>query len=756
MNDGFIRESQAVMTEELRSDLVAYGEDVLLTKFPSYMDGLKDVTRRIVWASKEYKEPKGLNKLMGDIMDIHTSGDSSVYGAIIRCAQSFMVGNPLITVEGKSGQYSNPGAAAAPRYLKANASEFTRDVYFRGIHLKTIQYTHTKDFTGLEPKYLIPKIPMALVLGNLTVGFGFKSYIPPIHLGDVCDLVMEYANYYQNGNFEIPPVALIAKHLLPRFPIKNLIKNKAELLKNYKAGNFNVRISVEGYAEISGNSITLRTVPYGTDFGRVVSTIRELMAKDRKHWINNLVKTTNNYSSDTSEFVIEIHKGLNPFEVFDRLKSILNFTDSIHPIYNYTKQGRAIYLVPPTLVYLWYQERGISIAGGLKYRQAELMQKRMELDAMLIVSDHSDEVVSIIKSSDDDGDAIAKLHARFEQLTYNQAKIVASQRLTILAKANRKQIEAEIEHTENELKNIMISFSRIHQTIYTDAKTLKKKYNTSCETYFSDEFIGYVQFGKMGISHFRNHEEMTEILNTKGWPSTMDKAICYYQDTNSEKMYIKNGKFYPLPELSTHIDCEGIVEASSSRYQYTLVIRKDDGSTSILEKQVNGMFEDFTLCPITKEFYGIHRNGSVTLEKVDNYSIRKTVCSGAKTDLIYALPSNAKNLIVVHANTEEINEIRIDKILTDKLSVLKTLPTGEMSILGIYPENTKRVVLNIPSKFRKNIGMEHLIIENINGLVQHKPNTILSLSKSSGISKQIKRDSAVRSLYYLKVPTKEQ
>ena len=79
-------------TEEIRESLTIYGSSVISDKFPNYIDGLKAIQRRIIWFSKDYDSTKGMNKIIGDIGDFHTSGDSSIYEAIIRLSQEFKVG----------------------------------------------------------------------------------------------------------------------------------------------------------------------------------------------------------------------------------------------------------------------------------------------------------------------------------------------------------------------------------------------------------------------------------------------------------------------------------------------------------------------------------------------------------------------------------------------------------------------------------------------------------------------------------------
>ena len=562
---------------------------------------------------------------------------------------------------------------------------------------------------------------------------------------------MLFSEFYQKGNIGIPNHRLLSKYVVPTFPIKNLVRNKDVLIESYKQGDYTAPVSIEGWVDVSGNEIILRTVPYGSDFGTVTSAIRTTM-KDRKHWLWNYVISASQYSSSEAEFSLEVKRGQNPFEVLDKLRPLLRFNHRWHPLYNYMKDGRAINLNPATLTFLWYQERMISIAGGLKYRQSDLIYRKMTLEALLQICEHTDEVITIIRNSEDEEDSIKALHSRFEQLTWKQAKIIVQQKFSTLAKANRKQIELDIEQTDADLQIVVDNFSRVHETIYTDAQFLKKKYKSTRQSKIVNDFIGYVQFGSMGIIHFFNEEEMYEILNSKGWSANINKTIHLYDPKYPNRFLVKNGKLVPMTEPSKEMTCEGVVCYPADRTDFTLAIGADQ-STCVLERSVTGIYGNFTICPITKTFYAIHRNGKVTQEIVYTFSIRKTISKGAKTDLIFGLPEKTKDVVVIHMNTTDINSLRIDRILLPHdMGNLKTVPIGDMFILGIYPIDTAEIYVNIPESCTKNIVMNHLVVKNIAAMFKDgKNHQWISLSKSASnpFNRRFRRNSAVRTLFVL-------
>lgn len=723
-------------TTEIKECLLTYGEDTLLTKFPHYIDGLKDVSRRILWFTRDQKEPRSFLRVMGDIVENHVSGDSSVYGAIIRLGQRFMVGHPLIHIEGKSGSYHSPSDSAAPRYLNMAISEFSRDVFFNGIHLKTIPMMPTKNFGSMEPRYLIPKLPTALILGNLTVGFGFKSTIPMIDFEDVCNLVMLFAEHYQKKNVGIPDARKLASLLIPTFPIVNIIKNRDALLAAYRKGDYTHPVSLEGLAEINGSSITLRSVPYGVDFGTTTQRLREMM-KDRKHWLWQYITSANQYSSSEAEFTMEVKRGLNPFEVLKKLKSILRFQYSWAPLYSYMKDGRAVSLDPAILTYLWYQERSISIAGGLKYRQADLVYKKMTLEAILQICEHSDLVINIIKRSETEEEAIKALYTKFTSLTWKQAKIITQQRLATLAKANRKQIEQDIEQTNSDMESIHSQFSRIDETIYQDAQFLKKKYKSTRCSRFSTEYKGCVQFGTSGCTHFFDTVELQELLNSRGWS---DKHI-YFFDGSTTRSFIVNGKLVIPEEYSKDMDCSQVI-----------IHPKDSGRKLIIQEYERPLYmhkdsqfpKEFNYLWLKESFKALRRNGQVTDATWKDIEQRKAMRL-SKTDIIHGFDASISQPVIIHMNSHDTNTLRIDWVEHDKIT---TVALGTEYVLAVLDASEDECFLHIPSVCTKNTAMMFLQLKNLTALYASKKHVLFNLNKSITIGK-LTRDPIVRSKYTL-------
>lgn len=751
---GFQTTKERNCTEEITKDVTVYSTSEVENKYPSYIDGLKTINRRILWASRDKRSPDTMVRMIGEVMTLHTSGDQSIEDAIKRLSQPFKHSQPLITVVGKNGAYYDTKGAAASRYLKAHLSEFSYDVFYKDIDMRTIPMRYNKDYTIIEPTYLIPKIPMALLMYNLTIGYGFKSVTAMMDIDSICDLVIAYASDPIDSASGNAPASKYGKMLIPSFPTKCLITNPEELAESYSNNVWDTPIRIEGVVELSGETITLRSIPYQDDFRTVTDKFREKLKSKEGKYLTPFIKSARSLSAIEAEFDIPLVKGKNPFATLDMIRPDLKLVDPIHPSYIYTNaEGKLIQVTPLQILALWYNERRNSIIGSLKYKQARLIDEERRIRAILLICDYKDEVIDLIKNAETDDEAIKELHKRFSniKLSWQQATIIVDQKIRILARANKQKLNEELEANQRAQNENFSKFGKINQIIIDDAKLIKEKYGNKHKqrlTRYSSEFKGYVQFGDWGIINFFDENDMINILSSRGW-GTITKSIHFYS-RNENRFIVKGNRLIPMVNPSREITCTNVVCCPTNSNGLTLVINKN-GNTAVIEREIPDNSVGWNIFPISKNFYAIHRDGKITKEVYTDYSIRKTVSCGAKTDIVYALPNTSKNVVVFYMHTSEPNTLRASLILHDGITGnLATVPTGELIILGVYNIRHKEVCLNIPTSCTKSIAIEFLIIKNINVIfADGKLNQFIDLNKSSNIAKRLKRHTQVRTLYIL-------
>lgn len=741
--------------ELLTESLMSYSGDVVSTKYSNPIDGLKCVTRRILFCLGTQKDKDSMTALIGDASKLHQGGDASIYSAMIRLAQPFSIGRPLIYLPGNFGDYTKPDSAGHPRYLEVASSEFSRDLFFNGVYAKSLPMTYSKDFRRMEPQYFIPRLPTALLMNSLTIGYGFKSTTPQLNFGNLCSIVMAFAECRNNTPSIFPPYKDIAEYMLPDYPTHNFIRNKQELLDSYNCGKFEHPIELDGVLELSNYSCRLKNTPFGTIPGNVIENLLDILQKQKNHWLLTLLKDINNYGGTdlSSDFLMEFKNTTKIFTILEPLKKLLQVTDTIHPMYYFVRNNKIAHLGPYELVDAWYSERTRSIMAGIKGKQADLQMELQKLRAHYIVCDYPDKVVAIVRNAVDEDSCVRDLANEFSELTRMQSRILANAKISTLTKQSKSNLSIAIEKVLTELEEVKNGYGKLHENIYNDAQFLQKKYAEPRKTLFTSDFIGYVHIDRQGIIQFKDESDLLDILRNFRLSKYLD--IQFYQKEYPFKYPLLNNRFctYKQTGLPREFPCTKMI-LSPVEQPHTLVLI--DGTVAVLDGMKTGKDESITTIPVGPRFYGINKNGEVIRASVNDYSSRKSISKGAQSDLIYALPSSCKDMVVVHMNTSAPNEIRFDRILSNKeyLGRLMTTPSGETRILAVVSANTKMCYIGLDPACLNKISTNILRIENIKTLFGKANTSLLELSKvkSSEYGKYFQKHKELAQIADFKLP----
>ena len=164
-----------IMSDVVDDYMYKYGEYMIANMFPHIIDGLKTVIRRSLFVNaKKYPNYTATPNAIAKTNRYHIHSGEAIYKAMIRCCQDFSMLYPLFTLKGDYGSYSGDIQASA-RYTEIKLSHFAYDMYFKNSKMELLKYMTTEDLKGLEPRYLIPKMPMTLLMYSYTIGFGFTS-----------------------------------------------------------------------------------------------------------------------------------------------------------------------------------------------------------------------------------------------------------------------------------------------------------------------------------------------------------------------------------------------------------------------------------------------------------------------------------------------------------------------------------------------------------------------------------------------------
>lgn len=723
-------------SEAVTKNMASYGSHVLGNQFPHVVDGLKKSLRRIIFQNRDIRQEASCIDLIANTTKVHFVGDSSIFESMGRLMQPWSVGYPLLDHHGSIGGYSDP-TTAQPRYLSGWLHDFAHDLFFADMDLRVIPMTVTDDFMGMEPKYLIPKIPTALLYGNSTIGFAISSHTVPINLTDVCDVVCKYVDGREkNTLFDLSKVA---HHFIPDFPYVGYIRNTEELLAEYKQRNFTYPVVHEGCMRVEGSVITIETLSYTNPFSSMVEKLMDQIQNQKDFWLSDMLAGIANLDDNgrtKGALQLTLKRTADVFAVAERLKKSLRISCSFAPINNFIDlNGRVAFNYDPVrLLQIWYNERYRALTTNNRYRIGKLFKERLSLEARLVVCDHIDEVIGLIRNSENREESVKKLMGRFD-LSQAQSHALTGVPLHILNKSSKVQLNADMEQCSNSLIEANALYDKINSKIYTEAEQIKNKYRKPRLTSLS-KFIGYVKVGKNGILQYETEEQMINFVLTN---QTHNCQIHQYKTRSStgikgyRKLLVVDGKIDQQDANSQINRADGILQlvGHPSRI-YSICF--SGGCVSCVPGVNTTNDPDYRIEYVTKDFIGINRDGSVEMVNVGSLSNRKTICRGAKSNLIHAIPAVYPESLVIYSNTAEPNTIRLAKLTDCSSGRLITSPIGEVIILDVVPMEMNDVIVNIPSECLNRMSISHLKLEDINGLMAASSLVTVELNKSTSIA----------------------
>lgn len=733
------RTKEASASKVVSDCMTEFTVDVAAQKVANIVDGLKSIHRRILWAMGPNEKWLSLHTFVGKVIEIHPVGDKSINEACVRCMQQHSIGLQLLKGKGNVGGYDSEDAGA-DRYLKVMISPIAKDLFFEGVNLKTLPTKETEDFMSEEPVHFIPRLPTALLLYSLTLGVGFKSEIFPMNLDNVCVLVQKYLEHkakYPNLDMEYSKLS----HLfIPDFPIRNTIRNVEDLLSSYDKGKFAPQVVVDGVVDVYPNMVVIKTAPFGTSFEGIEVRLRTML-QDKKSWIYDLRIGFGNAVSDSTEgaLAITFKRGVDTFDVAYRLIKELGLSKGVRPIPKFVnRHGKLYEMTPPKLIAIWHQVRKESIYGGIKSDQIQNMRQTLERKTKLLVHDRWDEVDKIVRNGQMTIPMIMDTLMTHFNLSYNQAKILANSPIITAHKQSSESLQDEIDALEKKAIILKDNLSRVDDLIYRDTEYFLKKYHQPRRTKIT-LYMGYVSVSDKHIIQFDTFEEGQALLDR--FPGS---KIYFYQDPKKMPMqyFVLNGAMVkPKVRLPKMFAGSQVIEAPDGGiYSLCLV----DNTASIVDGiHAHKSTDDTLLIPVSKNFLGIHPDGTIDNMSIKDLTHRKGVGKrGGKSDLIYAIPSGLGDIVLVHMSTIDPTIMYLNLIVPGETKKVPMSVLGKTEFLGIVSTKVKNpVMLNLPSWANGNF--KYATINDIVSVMKGGSNMSIS------INRKMSRDSVLRSSFLI-------
>lgn len=661
-----------------------YGRAIIEAQMPNYIDGFKRVYRRVLITVRDKGNIKvSSQKLLGESSELHPHGDSIYYSAA-RLGQIFEYNPPLLVFDSSCGTYAVP-KPAAPRYTSFYVADFTKDVFFNGIDYKALPKQLDELLVNYEPIYLVPAIPTALVYANNSVGYAFSSYTIPHHLADVCDLVVAFAQHKKADALRAFDYAKHAEKFLPDFPTIGTLTHTEELLAAYRQGDFSHRIQVDGEASITADTICIKSLPYGVPFDTLEARIQELI-HEKGSWFDRNISGVMDLSNahDIGAVEVRLKRGVNVFEAWEQLRRKIRFSDAVTPILNYNDDGYVVNYIPPTILSLWYEARVNILISSKKMIMARLTDQIRRVEAQLIIVDSIAVVIAIIQGSNTTADSVRVLQERFN-LTEYQAECLTDTPIGMLSKTSLVELTDRRARLGEDLAQLQASFAQIPDEIAKTALAIKKKYPTARRTKIP-AYIGYVRVGD-GCIQIGDTKEILEIIDN--FPKAEIEIYIYdgphlYKVSDGGKLQTGSA----IPKITTG-DIYGL------RTNQVMTVNITNGSACCVRGFVPGTRAEgyFYTTPISRV---ITRRGEIRLITItDEITLRKTISSGAMTNILYVYPDPKSEHYVFALNSTTPNVIAIQRVSAER-SKIAINPEGDVHLVH---STRKHTFLNIPARF---------------------------------------------------------
>ena len=473
MNDDIFDKIHDVdLKERMETFYIDYAMSVIAARaLPDVRDGLKPVQRRVLYNGPDKPHRKSA-RIVGDTMGkYHPHGDSSIYGALVNMAQEWSTRYPLVDGHGNFGSMDGDGAAAM-RYTEARLSKISMEL-LADINKDTVDFVPNFDDTEKEPVVLPSRYPNLLVNGTTGIAVGMATNIPPHNLREVINAVVKIIDnkVQENRDTTIEEVMSIVK--APDFPTGGLIMGTKGCEEAYRTGRGKIIVRAVTNIETlpNGKSQIIATeLPYMVNKANLIVKIAELVKTKRIDGITDIRDESNR---EGVRVVIELRKDVNANVILNQLYKHTQLQDTFGLI---GTQPKVMSLLEMLNYYLKHQEDVVTRRTKYDLNKAE--ERDHILQGLLKALDFIDEVISIIRSSQNTQIAKDRLIERFE-LSDVQAQAIVDMRLRALTGLEREKLENEHRELEiriGELKAILADEKLLLGVIKEEIMMIGEKY----------------------------------------------------------------------------------------------------------------------------------------------------------------------------------------------------------------------------------------------------------------------------------------
>lgn len=587
---------------EMKTAYIDYSMSVIVSRaLPDVRDGFKPVHRRVLYAMNEmgnvYSQPTRKSaKAVGEVLaKYHPHGDSAVYMTLVRLAQPWNLRYTLVDGQGNFGSVDGDSPAAM-RYTEARLTELAGEM-LRDIDKGTVDFQNNFDDTTQEPTVLPTRFPNLLVNGASGIAVGMATNMAPHNLRECIDGCVAYID--AGGALEVADLMRYIK--APDFPTGGFIYGYAGVKEAFETGRGRIVLRARTEIETDSNgreNIIVTEIPYQVNKAQLVSDIAQLVNERRIEGISNISDESSGKGG--MRIVIEVKRDANA-------SVVLNHLFKLTPLQSYFNvnnialvKGRPCLLNLKQLIEEFVDHRHDVVRRRSIFDLRKARERAHILEGLLIAVDNIDEVIHIIRSSENAQEAQERLRERFE-LSELQARAIVDMRLRALTGLESDKLRAEFDElmkTIQYLEGLLADDNLLMQVVKDELLEVKEKFGDPRRTeivfsseefnpedfYADDEMIitishlGYIK--RTPLSDFRSQARGG--VGSKGSTTREEDFIEYIYSASMHAtllLFTTKGRCFWLPVYKIP---EGAKSTKGRAIQNILNIEADDRITACI------------------------------------------------------------------------------------------------------------------------------------------------------------------------------
>jgi DNA gyrase subunit A len=504
--------------EEMERSFLDYAMSVITARaLPDVRDGLKPVQRRILWGMHDIgarpdRSYMKCARVTGDVMGrYHPHGDGAIYDALVRMAQDFSLRHPLIDGHGNFG--SPDFGPAASRYTECRLDQLAM-VMLQDIDEDTVDYVDNYTGEFQVPVVLPSRFPNLLVNGSQGIAVAMATNIPPHNLGEAIDAVFHLLDHP-----DATPDDLMAFVKGPDFPTGGLIMGRAGIMDAYRTGKGSIRIRarteiVEGTGR-QRDRIIVTEMPYQTSISATAVKIKELVESRQ---IEGIADVNDESSGTDTRLVIELKKDAPALIILNNLykHTPLQSNFAVNTVALVDGVPRTLNLLQ---VLQHYVDHQVDVIRRRSQFRLDKARRRAHLvDGLLKAIDVIDEIIALIRASEDRAAARAGLMAEPFAFSAEQAEHILDMRLGQLTRLARIDLQNELDELRGriaELEAILADESRLFAVIKEELAAVRQKFATPRRSEITYDV------GDIDIEDLIDDEELVVTMSQRGYVKTV-------------------------------------------------------------------------------------------------------------------------------------------------------------------------------------------------------------------------------------------